>query len=48
MGGQKDSQQEKSKSREEVFSMIEGIYSRSRYMGRKGELSKHKGSIKRF
>jgi len=48
MGGQENPQQEDSKSKGEVFGTMEGIYVRSKYIGRKGEFKKCQGGIKRL
>jgi len=39
----KDTKQDKSKKSSEVFSIMEGIYSRAQYM-EEGRFRKHKGS----
>jgi len=40
--------QKKNKRSRQVFSVMEGVYSGIRYMGKEGRLRKYKGSIRRI
>ena len=45
MGGRENFKQEKNKRSREVFSMMEGVYSRGGHMGKKGESEECRGSV---
>ena len=45
MGGRENFKQEKNKRSREVFSMMEGVYSKEGYMGKKGESEECRRSV---